>query len=319
MAKKGLDLNIKNILSNKTERAILMICIGIAFVFWIFSKLSKNYDSEILVNLEYELPNESSILTRKPPSSLEVTLDGRGWDLLFHSIGRRRQKLEYKLNQDTLQEIRLQRLTRDLQFKLGFGVDIGTINPDNIPLKMDVKTRKRIPVKLVNQITLAEQFVEVPPKTIIPDTVVIEGPYSILRNIKEWHTELLDVKELSFRLRDTISLAQYPNKQVNFKPDYVAYDVLVEQLTEKEIEVPIVLAEPNPNVIVFPKSIKVKCTIGLSNYEKLSPTQFVIKVDISKGENGMVTIDEEDVKKPEFIQLVDYETLTFNYFVVKQN
>ena len=315
MAKRGLDLNIKNILSNKTERAILMICIGIAFVFWVFSKLSKNYDSAIQVNLEYRLPSENSILTKKPPTKLDVTLDGTGWNLLFHSIGKRKRKLEYTLNQDTLQEIRLQRLTRDLQFNLGFGVNIGTINPDNIPLKMDVKARKRVPVKLINQVSFAKQFIEAAPKTILPDTVVIEGPYSIIRNIKEWYTEPLEVNELSFRLRDTISLAQFSNQQVNFKPNYVAYDVLVEQLTEKVIEVPIILSEPNSNVMIFPKSVKVKCTIGLSNYEKLLPNQFNLQVDLSKSQNGVAPIQK--IKEPNFLKSIKYETLTVDYFIIK--
>ncbi len=315
MAKRGLDLNIKNILSNKTERAILMICIGIAFVFWIFSKLSKTYDSAIQVKVEYELPNDNSILTKKPPAALDVTLDGTGWNLLLHSMGKRSRKLKYTLSQDTLQEIRLQRLTRDLQLKLGFGVDIGTINPDNIPLVMDVKARKRIPVRLINEISFAKQFVESAPQTISPDTIVIEGPYSIIRNIKEWHTAPLEVDELSFRLRDTISLAQFSNQQVSFKPNYVAYDVLVEQLTEKVIEVPITLSEPNASVMIFPKSIQVKCTIGLSNYEKLSPNQFSLQVDISKSKDGIATIQK--VKVPSFLELVKYETLIVNYFIVE--
>lgn len=317
MAKRGLDLNIRNILSDKTERAILTICVSIAFVFWIFTKLSKTYESSIQVNLEYELPNENNILTKKPPSSLDVTLDGTGWNLLFHSISRRNPKLKYTLSQDTLQEIRFQRLSRDVKFKLRSGIDIGTIIPDNIPLRMDISAQKRIPVNLVNKVSFAQQFVESAPKTILPDTVIIEGPYSIIRQVNEWYTNPLIIDELSHRLRDTISLASFSNQQVSFKPNYVAYDVIVEQLTEKEIEVPIVLSKPNPNVIIFPKSIKVKCTVGLSNYERLMPNQFSLQVDISEGTNGVAEIKK--IKEPEFLKLAKYETLNVNYFIVQES
>jgi hypothetical protein len=317
MSKRGLDLNIKNILSDKSERAMLIICVGIAFVFWIFSKLSKTYNSDIQVHLEYILPDKNSILTKKPPPKLDVTLDGTGWNLMFNSIHQRSPKLEYRLNQDTFQEIRLQRLTRDLQFKLGFGANIGTINPDFIPLVMDVKARKRIPIKLINKISLEEQFVESAAKTILPDTIVIEGPSSIIQNIKEWHTLPLEVNKLSHRLKDTISLAPYPNPQVRFIPNFVAYDVFVEQLTEKEVEVPIILTEKKTDVLIFPKSIKVKCTIGLSNYEKLTPALFHYQVDISKGKNGIAEIIV--VKEPSFLKFKKHETETIQYFIIKNS
>jgi hypothetical protein len=69
--------------------------------------------------------------------------------------------------------------------------------------------------------------------------------------------------------------------------------------------------------MIFPKSIKVKCTIALSNYEKVSANQFSLQVDISKGKNGIATIQK--IKVPSFLELVKYETLTVNYFVVKEN
>ena len=65
----------------KTDRAILMICISIAFVFWLMTKLSYSYKDSIVVNLEYQIP-DNKVFTNPPAQHLEVDIEGKGWDLL---------------------------------------------------------------------------------------------------------------------------------------------------------------------------------------------------------------------------------------------
>ena len=185
---------------------------------------------------------------------------------MFQSMRRRKPKLNYQLSQDSTQVFRLQRLKRDLQLKLRPDVEIGTINPEMIELDIDVKASKRIPIRLENDITYAPQFIETAPKTIKPDTIIVTGPASIIRNIKEWRTTPLELKNLNQRVRDTISIELYANRQVTFEPSYVSYDVITEQITEKILEIPIKPLGNDNSIIFHPTTIKVKCTLGKNEF-----------------------------------------------------
>src|SRR5690606_18168310 len=65
----------------KTDRAILMICIGIAFVFWLITKLSYQYKDVVVIKVEYDAPPHK-VFTYPPAQQLQVDIQGRGWDLL---------------------------------------------------------------------------------------------------------------------------------------------------------------------------------------------------------------------------------------------
>ena len=79
----------------KKDRAILMTCIGIAFVFWVLVKLSQPYTSECEILLDYDLP-EDKVLRETPPEKITATLKGNGWDLFreYRNNGEREVRID---------------------------------------------------------------------------------------------------------------------------------------------------------------------------------------------------------------------------------
>ena len=309
-----MNFNPLHIIRDRNERAILMICIGIAFIIWFATKMSKTYEMDTKVKVTFQPPSEGDIVTKEPPKDIEVRLNGKGWDLMYQSL-RRQATLTYDLSKDTLQEFRQGQLTRDIQNNVRKDIAINNIIPEYIPLVLDRKVQKRIPIAINENISIAPQYLQMAPIIIRPDTIQVIGPSTIVRNLKEWKTLPLKVNNLSSRQTNMIKLDKHPNSQVIFTPQVVTYDIIVEQLTEREIEIPIEIIGKTDSISIYPNKIKAKCTMGLSHYERLHPSQFRLVVDVSNlGSNQLPIIKQTE---PKFLQTIQYSADSVSYLVLK--
>lgn len=81
----------------KEDRSILLVCIIVAFVFWLLIKLSQTYRAEKAVNFNIQLPQGAS-LSSLPPDNMVADLEGTGWDLLFDHFYSRELALTYDMD-----------------------------------------------------------------------------------------------------------------------------------------------------------------------------------------------------------------------------
>ena len=80
----------------KTDRGILLISMGISLFFWLLVKLSQNYKTQREVLINYNLPEDMAFLVI-PPEKINVTLDGRGWDLMYDYLSNRIRTVDFDL------------------------------------------------------------------------------------------------------------------------------------------------------------------------------------------------------------------------------
>jgi len=62
------------------DKAILAVCVGIAFIFWFFTKMSNEFTTEKVVKVDYILPRGKAFEIL-PAERLVATFKGSGWDL----------------------------------------------------------------------------------------------------------------------------------------------------------------------------------------------------------------------------------------------
>lgn len=283
MSKRKINYHPLPILRNKSDRAILMVCIGIAFVFWLGAKMGETYDTSLRIALAFEPPSPRTTLVQSPPEALDVTLKGTGWQLAAQAFKRRPLALRYALAADTQQVFRLQQLTRDVSAVLPSDIQITTITPELIALNLDAKATKVVPITLPHYLSTADQFVQVGPPELLPDSVVITGPASVLRGIASWHTDTLRYSGLRQSLKGEIALSPFPSGQVMASAQRLHFQVPVEQLTEKKLLIPIQVDAPDPSRWhIFPDQVAVTCNLPLSEYERLQKADIQVLVRPSR-------------------------------------
>ncbi|MCP4442136.1 MAG: hypothetical protein GY810_24765 [Aureispira sp.] len=292
MAKLNLKRdNIKEFL--KTDRAILIICISIAFVFWLFTKLSYEYKSAITVNIEYNVASDK-IFTNPPPQVLDIDIGGTGWDLLGVHFAGDERVVEIDATKNEIQSINSLSLKKKIDPFVS-DARILDIHPTSIELQTEEIASKEIPIVLDVHIDLAAQHHFADSASIVPRYVKVKGPASIVRDIDKWYTNPVIDQNVKNSFERKVELKTHSNGNIVFEPNEVVCSGVVEQITEKRMEIPIVIQNAPDSVllILLPERIEVSCIVGLSDYERLSANDFEATVDF----------DEVDLYKEQHIRI----------------
>jgi len=303
----------------KTDRAVLMLCMGVAFVFWLATKLSYSYTSSFVVPLHYEIP-PNKVFTRPPAQQLEVDIEGSGWELLSLLFGQKDDAIEIKVTAGEVRNITTSSLKNKV-LDYAKNVNILHIMPENIQLKTENSASKSIPVVLDYQIDLAPLHQYADSIRLQPSQVKITGPASVVRDINQWKTTPLIAQNIKKSIDQKIPLKIHSNRNVHFEPDSVRCMAEVEEITEKKIKVPIqVLNAPDSLLfVILPKQIEVSCSVGLSDYDDLDAADFSAIIDYQK-----VNLRNADkvrirlMKKPSFVKYLNYHPQKVD-FIIRKN
>lgn len=299
MEKKGKIKKSWYRISFREDRTILLACVGIAFIFWLFVKLSKDYTSEKTFRVAYELPPELAFVTT-PPDQVKAFISGRGWDLLWVSLFRKRSRLNYEVRQEGSVQIPRTNLMDRIGKQIGTQVvQVEGINMDFLSLRTGAFAKKKVPVHSTLRLGFAPGYAASDSLLLIPDSVTLSGASSNLQPVARWETEPLVFPELRKDLSAEVPLRTPENPMVVVEPQIVRADLPVEALTEKTLFVPIqVVQEGSDSISLFPRQVQLKVVVGMSRFSSLTAEDFraladLREVGLSSGENtAPVVVDQ---------------------------
>lgn len=296
---------------------MLGFCMILAFIFWLITKLSYNYQDVVLVQLEYEMP-EDKAFTYPPVQRLEVTVRGTGWELMRLAFGNKDRTLTVPVAQNDARVVTTSSWNARISRVLSKTTPI-SVQPETIRLQTEPLARKTVPIILDHQIKLASLHRFVDSIEIEPKVVEISGPASVVRTIQEWKTAVLfPSKPIDTDLNIGLPLANHPNSNLKFSVEKVQCTAKVEEITEKRLKIPVeIINAPEDLIIVLlPKTIEVICNVGLSDYDRLSPDNFKAVVDFSKIEVSQErTIKVQLQHKPTYVSYVQYTPKKLDYII----
>jgi len=172
--------------NGKGKRLIrILACIGVSAVLWLFTTLSGQFESEVIVSLDYDLPADQTT-TRKLPAEARLLVQTTGWQLIREGFNAR--SLHIDMSGADAREAFITNNRKELFIAdLPSDIQVLHISPDTILLHLEPRITKMVPVYLtaVNP-ELPVYFDSV---SIVPDSVALTGPESVLRNILQWSTE----------------------------------------------------------------------------------------------------------------------------------
>jgi YbbR-like protein len=297
----------------RSDQAILMLCIIIAFVFWLATKLSYPYKSSIQIKLAYTLP-EKKTFSQIVPEFLEADIQATGWDLLFFTLP------DFKIDLNNQQQLFFSsnNLVGLLQKSLPLGTQLLQIRPDNLNLQMEEMSSKIVPIQLDLQVELAPQHKLADSPTVVPATVEILGAVSVLKNIKVWKTTSIILQQLKSTHKQTIDLQTAGDKNIFISPKKVNLEIKVEQVTEKKVEIPLTMENLPDSVLLLllPNKIMATCVVGLNDYARLNSSEFKAVVDFNKkNEDNSLHIRLE--KRPNYVDFIQFQPKKVNFVIKK--
>lgn len=296
------------------DRISIAVCFLISLLAWLVIKLSQEYNHNIRFNVSYLLPADQAF-DRLPPSTLNTQLRAKGWTFLSMSLDKSRDTLEIPIIASgalPLLPVIQERLPADLSES----ITILTITPMQLDIRLGEKVSKKVPISLPEDLTTAPQHQFSEPILLQPDSVTLYGTSRLLAPIDSWATEPFGGSPLKESFAGEIELVRSGSSLIAKDVTSCVIRATVEEITEKQIYVPITLSESYKDSIqIFPDQALIKCTVGLSMYDQVKRDAFSLRAvpdPLLKKNEWKVEI----AKMPDFVTLIDYSPKTVEYFLI---
>ncbi len=190
--------------------------------------------------------------------------------------------LHYNLAQNGVYELSQSQLRSEIARKISFGnIRVTELNTGDISLALENKATRRVPIIPSDSLSFAAGYHLLQPLQIDPDSVTLTGPASALEGITMWKTDTLLLTNLKSSVKKKITLSD-PPEGIYLSTNEVEVSIRVEQFTEKALFVPLLVRNAPDSLKYFPKTVKVTCVVGLSDYNHITVGDFSAEIDLAK-------------------------------------
>lgn len=303
-----IDLFRPERLKNDRRIVIFMICLAIATVLWFLNILSESYTTTIPYSVKYTNPPENLFLSNDPPGQLNLEVEAHGFTLLRHKLSFSVSPIVLNLSNiiDTNENqasvsVQTGNLIRRISAQVSNEISVINVEPEILTFSFDSLHSKTVPVIDDVNLQFKPQFFLSSNISVIPDSVEVTGPTSLIKSINSLKTNTLSFEGLDGPVDRMVEL-DHP-KKIKVTPNKVNLKIPVERFTEKEIKVPLTVKNKpeDLSIKIFPSDVQVSFLVGLSDYDKISTSDFEIHV-VYDSEQNRETLEVVVEEKPDYIR-----------------
>lgn len=302
-----LKSDILTSIKNKKINVFLLFLL-LAIVILIFSKLSKEYTRTLVFTIEkVNVPQEDIILNDSVPLNITLKTNGFNWFSFYFS----KPKLKIDFSKDVTKKdsVFLWHKSRAYLANTQFdkNIEVLNISPESLVFRYGVNMVKKIPVRLNANIKFAPGYDVSKPYKVVPDSIVVVGPKSLVTNINYLETVKASLSNVQTNLYEKVKL-KLPknNKDVTFSNDAIILKVTVEKFTEGKLKIPITLINVPEKIKLkfYPKEVSVSYYVSLGSFNSISKKDFEVICDYNKILKNQYLMVPELVKFPEVVKNV---------------
>lgn len=246
---------------------LMFVCV--AFVFWLLlsldSEIQRDYDVPVEIT---EIPDSVTLIT-PPPSGINVTVAGKGSQLIRYQWGKMPvMKVKFKdhIERDNVMSLTKPQIDSRLREYFGQGVQISSVRPDSLILSFTTSPGVRVPVVIRAEVHPNLQSIISGRIRANVDSVTVYAINGVPVNLKSVETEKFSRSGLRDTTRVTIGIR--PIENVRIIPDKVTVTIPVEPLISKtrKIAVEGTGLPDNLDILTFPSSVTVSYLVAMSDF-----------------------------------------------------
>lgn len=309
---------------SKVERrriSLFFVCLLFAVGAWMFFALSNRYVYQVQTLVHYVNFPDNKAFHSLQSDTIDLQVEGTGWQLLFSKLRINPQSVNVdleKLKTQTFINLSDQLTTINKQFESA--QKVVNVRPDTLYFDFSSRAVKKIPIRLNYDIRFENHYGISDTVQISPSYVTVTGPLNELEKIDYWYTDTLKLKNINSNLSSKIALQKPLKANINIYPKLVDLRLMVDEYTEKVVDVPIVLLNNNEfrNVKLLPDKVKITFLTTLSNYSNIERGDFEVSADLNNWKSkGYVQLPLVVSKFPEFCKLVKIEPQNIDFIIQK--
>ena len=264
------------------ELLVFFVFLCISGIFWLLQAFQES--TTVLIDYKIRIVNipKKLVITSDIPESINVTVAGRGYDLMTFATEKNKQNLviDYEEIERTSSALIIDNATlkRHISKIMPGAINFVSVSPAQISLSYSNGEKKRVPVIYAGDVTTGSQYSLCNIK-IAPDSVDIYAPADIYKSVNVIHTEKIDFENIEHS--HSCKLALRPQSGVKVIPDSVDVMFNIELFSEKSISVPIsTINVPSGTLIhTFPSKVNVTSRVSAKKFNSIVADSFKIVVD----------------------------------------
>ena len=295
-----------------------------SIVLWFLTKLSKEYESTVTYPVTYQNLPKDKLVQEVPPSEVDIHIKATGFKILSGKLFPKTLEinagnLSSKSKTDYYLLLPQQRLA--IQKQMNNGVSIDHFIQDSVSMSLGVLSRKKVPVKLISDVSYQAGYHINGDIELEPDSVVVSGPESILDTLQFIATSKYTGSDISEPVHKELSLQTFESDQnVNFNVEKVNIDFSVEKFTEGTMKVPVVVVNLPDELTIntFPKEVELTYKVALSQFNQIQSTSFVIECDYQLSvENNLSYLIPKLTKQSDLVKNVKIAPNRIDFVIEK--
>tara|TARA_B100000809_G_scaffold263627_1_gene317335 strand:+ start:19350 stop:20318 length:969 start_codon:yes stop_codon:yes gene_type:complete len=313
-------------LKSKTTKKqhTLLLFLMISTLFWLLTKLSKEYETKIVYAVNYINLPSSKLFQNTPETTVELVVRSTGFNLLQEkfkkgniNIGLRNVVSNGAYSYYLLSNIKHNAVQSQLEKK----IELIGFSKDTLFFELGFNKRKKVPIitnfsfRFKSGYNLSNDII------VRPDSIEVSGPEIQVDKINSIKTSQLQIEDIVDDMYYEIPLLKHAElNKLNYSHDQVQVIGQVEKFTEDSFHVSfeIIGLPVNTTITTYPKTVEVVYQVGLSNYKKIAASDFKIICNYKKSasENTRFLIPEL-IKKPTLVSSIKMIPNHIEYLIQK--
>ena len=315
---KGLE-SFLEVLPSKGRFRFFLFFLLLSFTFWTSTKLSNTYIVEESFSIIWiNIPN--GIIPSSENQQINVSISASGIEILMYrlinkSINISLSQADFSREKGQV-DLRGQEFFIQKQFFENTKVNI--LDPLFLEFKFSRLEEKMYIVVPQIEINLRAGYLIDSSLKVIPDSILVRGPKSILDTLNSIQTESIIANDLYRNFSKKVSLTSIP--EIQLSESKVTVEVAVSRYTEKEflLNVEVINLPLGTRVKLFPPNVKARVTLPLSVLRTIKASDFNLVVDY----NNIFTDEEKKldlimVRRPSSVKKLILEPKKVNYLIRK--
>ena len=315
---KGLE-SFLEVLPSKGRFRFFLFFLLLSFTFWTSTKLSNTYIVEESFSIRWtNIPN--GIIPSSENQQMNISISASGIEILIYrlinkSINISLSQADFSREKGLI-DLRGQEFFIQKQFFENTKLNI--LNPLFLEFKFSRLEEKVFTVVPQIEINLRAGYLIDSSLKVIPDSILVRGPKSILDTLNSIQSESIIADDLYENFRKIVSLRSIP--EIQLSESKVTVEVAVSRYTEKEflLNVEVINLPLGTRVKLFPPKAKVRVTLPLSVLRTIKASDFNLVVDYNNiFKDAEKKLDLIMIRRPSSVKKVILEPKKVNYLIRK--
>ena len=282
---------------------------------WVFVTFSGEHSYNFHFPIEFTNIPQGYAISNVSDQEVVVELRGLGWELAKMTFGRNPHFHVSVQNRSGSQSITL-RNAIDNNSWLSTAVEVNEISPDNVYFRMEKVKTKVVPIKADVWLEFSKGYGLVSPVEIVPDTVEISGPESLVNSIDTVKTIRKIFEDVERGGTHKVALANVDNLELTKSNIDVSFDV--QKIVDKEIDgIPVEIQNipPSKDLTLLPGKIDVIVRGGINKLGKITPEDIKASIKFSQALKDTLGYVIPHVELPEYMELIDIKPRHLEYII----